>query len=662
MLCVLILRGQETEILIEPKHIVRGAMADIRIRTSIPWGAAVDIRRPELDESLVWIAYPSPRSWTPKGESSMKLVEVFARIQVTRSGIFSLGSFRIRSDGREAVTPVAELIGLERDEAEFPYPVFLEWRTLPEKFWQGQAIPIVLEIRNLVSLTLADATTLEEAPAGLLEEAHNLGSVQTRQYGEDVLYDVPMASWIWTVNEQGSLNFPAVRVSVGALSRRIEARTVNVLPLPVEALDSLAVGRFKMDVNWNEGPYSVGDIVSVRVRASGVGNLNVLKLPTPELKSAVLVGKDSSFSYVPTLMGYEGWREEQFDFQIGGVGDLKLVVPSWIWLDPEDGLNEWAGLQALLIALDAKATRHDSNAGLLLGARLFRYRKSLFHWRNAVWALLYLPGFLVLVISFFLGRMGKFDLGIFGRALAALSLALFVPLASARGPTYQIEIASRAAESARRGDWGTAAALYAELEEGLRENITEYPGLLHDVSIVYMELEKPDMAMASIRRALFLRPGARRFEETLGILEDRLGLSNQVPPTLTFSPALVFILLLLGVNGFFFSLAVLMFRRGVREVNSFVLCTFFLLSSFTVVGVCDYLWNRHTAGVKEDSKPLRKIPGPLATDWIQLPAGEMLSILAFEGDDCLVRTGYGLEGWLPRSSLIIVSGRYGNEF
>ncbi|VDA99490.1 hypothetical protein S1OALGB6SA_558 [Olavius algarvensis spirochete endosymbiont] len=43
-----------------------------------------------------------------------------------------------------------------------------------------------------------------------------------------------------------------------------------------------------------------------------------------------------------------------------------------------------------------------------------------------------------------------------------------------------------------------------------------------------------------------------------------------------------------------------------------------MLSSSVFVGVCDHLWNRHTAGVKEDSKPLKKFPGSLAADLIQL--------------------------------------------
>jgi len=656
------LGGQEAEISIEPKRVVRGATANIRIRTSIPWGEVVDIGRPELDKSLVWIAYPVVRSWAPEGEPGMEFVEVLAKIQVAGSGIFSLGPFRIRSEGREVLTPAAEIVSLERDEANLSYPVIVEWRTLPEEFWQNQSVPIVLEAMNLPSLTSADAVFLEEAPAGLLEDAHNLGSVQTRQSGEDVLYDVPMASWIWTVNEEGRFGFPAARVTVAGLSRRVERRAVNVLPLPAPAQEAGAVGRFELDAVWDEGPYGVGDIVSVRIRVSGVGNLNVLKLPAPEFESAVLVGRNSSSSYVPTLMGYEGWREEYFDFQIEEMGDLELLVPSWIWLDPEDGLQEWGGLQASFAVLNTETVEHGSNADLLLGARLFRYTRSNFHWRNGLWALLHLPGFLILMALLLLGYMGKLGgkLEVFNRNPKALLLTpmLFLLLSSStQNRISHIEMAARAVESARRGNWETAAEIYAKLEGGW-----EHPGLLHDASIVHMELGRPDLAMASIHRALFLRPGVRRFKETLDILEERLGFSNQIPPTLPFPPALAFIPLVLGFNGFFFSLVILMFRRGVRELNFLVLSSFFLLSSIAAAGVCDYLWNRHTGGVKENSRPLRRIPSPLAADWVQLPAGEMLRVIAFMGDDCLVRTGYGLEGWLPRSSLIIVSGKYGDEF
>ena len=60
------------------------------------------------------------------------------------------------------------------------------------------------------------------------------------------------------------------------------------------------------------------------------------------------------------------------------------------------------------------------------------------------------------------------------------------------------------------------------------------------------------------------------------------------------------------------------------------------------------------AVVRTGAESLRKIPEPLATDWIRLPAGTSLRVLAEEGENRLVRTGYGLEGWLPSSSLLIV--------
>jgi hypothetical protein len=124
---------------------------------------------------------------------------------------------------------------------------------------------------------------------------------------------------------------------------------------------------------------------------------------------------------------------------------------------------------------------------------------------------------------------------------------------------------------------------------------------------------------------------------------------------LKIAPSLVFVIWLAGMNIFFGALTLLMFRRDAREVILFVSAIILLTASSIMMAYTNKLWGSATAVVRVNSEPLRKIPGPLATDWIQLPAGSAVTVTAIEGDDSLVRTGYGLEGWLSNSSLILVS-------
>ncbi|MCK5735622.1 MAG: hypothetical protein KAH21_04045, partial [Spirochaetaceae bacterium] len=130
----------------DPERVLRGERFTIQIRTSIPWGNEVEIIRPELNGPMVWWAYPYARAWTVQAEdgTSVRMIEVLSSIRVDKPGFFQIEPFRIRSGDREAVTEIKEVIGLEPDESEFPYPVTASWRSVPETFWQGQAVPIVL--------------------------------------------------------------------------------------------------------------------------------------------------------------------------------------------------------------------------------------------------------------------------------------------------------------------------------------------------------------------------------------------------------------------------------------------------------------------------------------------------------------------------------------
>ncbi len=636
----------------DPDRVVTGERFTVQIRTSIPWGDEVEIIRPELNGPMVWWAYPYARPWTVQAEdgSTVRMIEVLAAIRVDKAGFFSIEPFRIRSGGREAVTDLKEIIGLEPDEADFPYPVTVNWRDVPETFWQGQAIPIVLEGRNFVSLTLADSVVLNSAPQGLLEDTHGFGDILTRPHKNDILYDVPMASWMWTVGDSGTFTFPGARLSVAGLNRKIPAFQVEALPLPEEVLSSGAVGHFSLSTQWDDTDYRVGDIVSVRIKVEGSGNLNVLKLPVPELSTASLVSQGSSSSFVPGADGYLGWRIERYDFQLERSGSLQLNVPDWTWLEPENGgrIRRQSTDVGFIQSGEAPGDDGKGDAGMLLGGDLFRYRQADFHWRNQYWFLLALPGFIALLTIFIIRRPGV-------RSMAVLAvLPLF--FSSSNLDVQDARRAASAAETATEGDWDTAGSEY----ELLYDKLGEVPGLLNDMAVVQMEAGNPDKAVFYIRRALYLRPGSGRLAETLGALEERFGLTDQIAVPLMVPPALIFAIWLVFINLFFLSLTWLMFRRNAVDYIVFVSAMLLFATSTIFITYADRLWKHPTAVVKVVSEPLRKIPGPLATDWIQLPAGSAVSVTTVEGSDYLVRTGYGLEGWLPRSSLLFISeGNHG---
>ncbi len=171
-----------------------------------------------------------------------------------------------------------------------------------------------------------------------------------------------------------------------------------------------------------------------------------------------------------------------------------------------------------------------------------------------------------------------------------------------------------------------------------------------------MNLGHADLAVAYMRRANQLRPGSSLLMDSLKMVEDQLALDEQIPVPLRIQPAVVFIVLIVSINAAFLVMALLLYRRDGRTIILSLSVSLILVASITGTFIVSSLWNKPTAVVRVEAAPLRKIPGPLANDWIQLPAGTAVLVIAEEGEDNLVRTGYGLEGWLPSRSLILVNG------
>ncbi len=633
---------------IDPQKVVKGSRCTVRIRTSIPWGEDVTIKRPDLPSGMVWWAYPYARSWRSTGPDAMsvRLVEFLGTIRVDKPGFLMLDSFKIESGDQTLFTDPVEITGLEKDEADLPFPVFTGWRKLPTQIWQGQAVPIVLEARNLSSLVLAESVVPSEAPHGLLEKAPGWGSIVTRSHGDDILYDVPVASWIWTLNEPGRYFFPGVKCTVASLRRSTPGFWVDVLPVPDEVLASGAVGRFVLSAASDNGPYSVGDILSIRIRVEGEGNMNVLRLPVPVVDGASLAGHSTNSSFLPGAMGFRGWREECYDFQLERSGNVSIKIPEWVWFNPYKGgrvlsRNE----EVLTFAVEAAAADHaEENKVKFLGAEAFRFQASKFNWRNSFWLLIALPGFVFFLVVFIIKPSGK--------KFVAVSLLALIFTGSVSVDIKWVNKAGKAASLAENGKWDEAAEIYS----GLIDDAGPVPGLLHDMAFVRLNQGQTDKAVYLMRKAMLLRPGTALFQQSLDKLESQLSLDEQVSVPLGIPPAAVFGVFILAINFFFFWLARLLGKRNSRDVMVAISAFLLLALSLAFLLYTENLWKEPTAVVKASSTSLRKIPGPLANNWIQLPAGTAVEVLAKEDNDVLLRTGFGLEGWLPESSLMFLPG------
>jgi hypothetical protein len=133
------------------------------------------------------------------------------------------------------------------------------------------------------------------------------------------VYEVRKAALFPT--QTGALTIPSLRFEIGLVGndpfsvfssarpiyRSTPELTVQVSPLPAEAV-GLPVGHFRLDVTANKKTIDINDILTLKIRVSGSGNIKTLTLP--EIKPGeyykvypAKISRDSSFQS-DSLTGY----------------------------------------------------------------------------------------------------------------------------------------------------------------------------------------------------------------------------------------------------------------------------------------------------------------------------------------------------------------------
>jgi hypothetical protein len=83
---------------------------------------------------------------------------------------------------------------------------------------------------------------------------------------------------------------------------------------------------------------------------------------------------------------------------------------------------------------------------------------------------------------------------------------------------------------------------------------------------------------------------------------------------------------------------------------------FIALTTGFVVFYTDYVAQRETAVVIHEGGHLKKVPDIGGGDWLTLLEGTAVYIKSESDNFLLIQTGYGLEGWLDKDSLLKIHG------
>ncbi|MBB6479478.1 SH3 domain-containing protein [Spirochaeta isovalerica] len=637
---------------VSPEKIIVGQRFDLTIFGDFPSYRTVKIKEPELPDGISLAGGPYKSAQTIRvGEVGdaryIKKTRVYYKFKVDKPGIYTMGSFSLSDGENTLVTEPVTFPAVAFDERNFKYPVFASWYSLPDEVMVGESIPLILEMQNLESLTFPDNVKMDPPAGGMFERVNSLGEITVMEIGEDEVYIAPIDSWLYTPTAPGRIKIPAASVVMGNITRSTSSHYINVVPTPQEIVATGAIGAFSLSVDMENLPPDKGKVSVLRILIEGDGNLNYLIMPQPEFSGMTLIDKEELSDYVPSRSGYSGYREDVYRLQVGDEPEISIVIPPWNWFNRDSGTVETENTDPFRFSNQVISGREENlsfaDRFSMLGIEDVSNQRRAFY-NIPLYYLLLLPG-LISILAALIRKRYDARIGAF-----FLLFAVLVSSSSVTLPLWGDKL-QKARQLFEEEKFTEADDIYSELISGNEENSALY----YNRAIIQYNLDEPGRTVYLLRKALNLKPGSRLYQNALAAVEEEYGLERQVRATSGLSPDLFFLLFILLFNG---GALVISFniRKRKMELTILIIMVFFLsLISLAIVGYSHYVSRTDAAVVNAEEGELKKVPGNSGGSWLTLQEGTTVFVLSRSDDSLLIRTGYGLEGWIEKSSLLFLN-------
>ena len=625
-----------TRLVLEADRFVVGSRFSLEVIVNTPDPLAARLALGQLPVSLAVTEGPSNSETSWEDSTTGKLTRA-TRITVTfkvlAPGIVELGPWQVRVGKRDLpVAPVTVFL-LAADEAKRRFPMDARWVISPGPWYQGQAIALMLQVRNLDSLSQPGDVSVTAPSGALLEKVTGLGEIEVFTVGDDRIMNIPWGGWMLIPTKEGQVTIPAVKLTVAGLARTTLPVVLDVLALPEGAKTSRAVGNLTYTITAQEGTGDHRGQIVVTQEVTGQGNFPSLVLPGVTAGGMPQVARQESAHYQAAANGYHGSLVVTWRFLPEKAGNYPILLPGFQAFQPATGLvNVWEDrVEAVVVAglvseptLPLVALAPLDWPGVV-GARPWGLWGS---WLG--WVLLF-PGVLFLGATFFLRKKG-------GAGLLAL-IPLLALLPAATDPAAIEPVGFARAETP--AEWSALVTQYpAE------------PGLWYNKALAASKNGEIAVAIHAYRMALGL--GFQGNEAAVGLqrIEEREVLVDQFRPWMGWPADLLLATFLAAWNIGFAFWAI---HRLTRRPFWLILASLALLGtglSGTVLATEESIRLQADAVVGPMEGPLKKVPGPLAEKWMSLRAGTVVRLLGRTENDVLLQTGYGLEGWLSDDYLM----------
>lgn len=535
------------------------------------------------------------------------------------------------------------------DDATVPFDV--SWSVTTDTVYEGQTIPVFLNIERATSFSFPDEIAVEQPEGAVFEEVEGLGSVESEVVDEVELLRYPVATFLMTPSSEGDIEIPAASVGEGGSARRAQAREITVEQLPEQVRDSLAVGDYRFSAELSHERVTEGETTTLTMRVEGTGNLDFFQFPNVEADGATVGSQGEQSDVSPVSAGLVGSREQQLRITPQEAGETEVRVERFSWLDPDT--DRVSGEGPLRFSLEVGAadtaiaeTQGDAPFEVLSSEEIVK-AQPVEMYRFPVFYLLFLPPLVTIALAFA-------GVGVKRVGSVAMTTLVFVPLLfvlTASTPVRELpkEELDDAVAALEEGSVAEAKWRF----ENVHEDYPRSPGVLYNLAYAGYLSEDRGTAVYGLREALRISPGMNEAREGLEWVEDQYGLDRQVQMSSRIRPdtALVGLFVLSYVMA---GLAVGVRRRKDARYAIGFLSTGLLM----LAGVIFMLYAVRgarvpTAVVAEQETVIRQVPVVEAKEWLTLPAGAAVRPRDVYGDYRLVHTGFGVEGWVSSDALLV---------
>ncbi|MFW5849684.1 MAG: tetratricopeptide repeat protein [Spirochaetota bacterium] len=602
----------------------------------------VEVRPPDFP-GLRLVEGPSVRPISILGpEERVRSIEVRFVLEAVAAGRYVLPEIPVNVAGQPYLTD-ARLIEIGERTNRNSVPYLARWTGAGRPVHHGEARVYELEIYNATEYLYPSSVTVRPPQNAILEEVQGLGTIEQYTVDGVTLYAIPVAVFMVTASEPGTLELPEATIATPSLSAVAPRKEVPVESLPPAAEPTGAVGSFVYEAAIEPATILPSETAQLRLRVSGSGNLHFLAIPEPELTGFQIEHDDTTSSYSPTESGYEGYRERVLTLRPTGGGRHAIDVGEFAYFEPVSGRvmrSRPPNPEPHVLTMDGALQGSSAEfATAMLGASEIAAMERRTWYDDPLAYGWFVPGLLFLVAL----RVWKRGSSAMLLLLACGSFMLTDSI-SERLPWDDID------RGLRRYEEGNLDAAVSAFERAARQ-APDSPGINHNLGVLYFHLGDLPRAVFAIREAIRLAPMASAPRSLLGTVEASAGIDRSVPPPHLVHPDLLFFALAVLVNGLFVGIALAHGRkRGWLTIAGILVI---VISLGVLAGlVRSAVEHEEQLGVVRGEVTLQRIPGDDADGWLPVRSGSAVHVVSRQDEFLLVRTSLGLEGWVRVEDLL----------